>query len=178
MAHGNRRTLPLHQAIKNGRNRLGLSQAQLGERIGVGQGAIYNWESGKGAPNPSNLKLLEQIIGPIALQEAPNTTEDDGVDGIGNLEDFDPYNKEEIPDLPGVYVFYDISQRPVYVGESQRIATRIDQHRDKFWFRPPILQSASYIEVRDQRLRRQLEQALIKFLKSNAVINKVGTAQR
>jgi excinuclease UvrABC nuclease subunit len=78
----------------------------------------------------------------------------------------------DFPNEPGVYVFYDISDRPIYVGESGDIRRRIRQdHIEKFWYRTPIVEKASYVRVDDQTLRRQLENTLIKFLKSNAVIN-------
>ena len=161
-------------AIKKGRERLGLSQRELARKLGVARGTISNWESGRSSPSRESLETLEQAIGPMVLNGPPDTTKDDGAEGIGKLKDFDPYKETEIPRKPGIYVFYDISERPVYVGESKQIATRIGQHSEKFWFKPPIVQSASYIEVQDEELRRQLEQALIKFLKRNAVINKAG----
>ncbi len=71
-----------------------------------------------------------------------------------------------------VYVFYDVSDRPVYIGESQNIGTRVGTHEDKFWFKFPIVSNAAYVEIKDKDLRHQVEQVLIKFLKSNAVINK------
>lgn len=59
-----------------------------------------------------------------------------------------------------------------YVGESGDIKRRIRTGQvDKFWFRSPIVEKWSYVRVDDQHLRRQLENALIKFLKSNAAIN-------
>jgi hypothetical protein len=73
-----------------------------------------------------------------------------------------------------VYVFYDISERPVYVGRAVKltIADRVRDHNDKFWFKRPIVDSAAYIQINDEALCTQLEQVLIKFLKSNAVLNK------
>lgn len=54
------------------------------------------------------------------------------------------------------------------------IADRIRDHEDRFWFKRPIVERASYIPVKDDKLRRQIETILIKFLKSNAIINKQG----
>jgi hypothetical protein len=72
-------------------------------------------------------------------------------------------------------VFYDVSDRPIYVGESGNIRSRIkNDHTEKFWYRTPIVDKASYVRVDDQTLRRQLESTLIKFLKSNAVVNQRG----
>jgi excinuclease UvrABC nuclease subunit len=69
-------------------------------------------------------------------------------------------------------VFYDVSGRPIYVGKATVIRDRVRNHHEKFWFKNPIVDHAAYIEIQDERLRTQVEQILIKFLKSNAVLNK------
>lgn len=94
------------------------------------------------------------------------------IEGVGRFINFDPYDGKRLPDRPGVYVFYDISDRPIYVGEAQSIAHRIRQHHERFWFKPPIVQTASYVQIADVKLRKQIEAILIKFLKRNAVLNK------
>jgi excinuclease UvrABC nuclease subunit len=91
---------------------------------------------------------------------------------MGSLEDFDPHDDEDLPTEPGIYVLYDISQRPVYVGEGKNVRKRIRDHQEKFWFKRPIVETASWIRVADDTLRLQIETLMIKFLKSNAVINK------
>ena len=72
----------------------------------------------------------------------------------------------------GICVCYDISDRPIYVGQGSSIKTRIRDHSDKFWFGPPIVETGSYVQIDDKDLRVKVETLLIKFLKSNAVINK------
>ena len=57
------------------------------------------------------------------------------------------------------------------MGKSDNIRRRVREHADKFWYRSPIVEKASYVRVDDATLRGQLEETLIKFLKSNAVIN-------
>ena len=69
-------------------------------------------------------------------------------------------------------MLYDISERPVYVGEGRDVRSRIKEHEEKFWFKQPIVESASWIKIKDSKLRSQIEKLLIKFLKSNAVLNK------
>lgn len=91
---------------------------------------------------------------------------------LGSLIDFNPHDDEERPPDPGVYVFYDVSQRPVYVGESSNIRMRVRGHVEKFWFKRPIVESAAYIRISDQKLGEQIEQIWIRFLKSNAVMNR------
>ena len=97
--------------------------------------------------------------------------EQSGIAGLGSLTDFDPHDDNDLPTEPGVYVSYDISQRPIYVGKSDNIRRRVREHSDKFWFKTPIVKTASYIAIRDTDLRNKIEQILIKFLKNNAVIN-------
>ena len=94
--------------------------------------------------------------------------------GLGPLVDFDPHHEADLPAVTGVYVFYDVSDRPVYVGKTpvRTIRDRVKDHNDKFWFKRPIVDHAAYIEVADQNLCAQIEQILIRFLKSNAVPNK------
>jgi excinuclease UvrABC nuclease subunit len=87
------------------------------------------------------------------------------------VTDFDPHSEDDFPREPGVYVLYDISDRPVYVGKSANIRDRIRGHVDKFWYRSPVVEKAAFVRVEDAVLRGQLEETLIKFLKSNAVMN-------
>lgn len=116
---------------------------------------------------------MEKVLGePFEDQARRQLKEASEVKGLGTFEDFNPHDENEYPHESGVYVFYDISDRPIYVGMASNIANRIREHSDKFWFKRPIVEHASYIAVRDGTLRRQIETTLIKFLKSNAVINK------
>lgn len=224
--------------LKAGRKAAGLSQAALGEQIGVTQGAISSWETGRiDIPADKAKKIAEALtnkdpvptsagqdygewlrtqreaaglsredlaasskISAIQIynietgrttnprastrtafekalkQEAPielvQAVEDSAeIRGVGRLTDFDPHSEDDFPREPGVYVFYDISDRPIYVGKSGNIRERIRSHVDKFWYRSPIVDKAAYVRVDDATLRGQLEETLIKFLKSNAVIN-------
>jgi transcriptional regulator with XRE-family HTH domain len=98
--------------------------------------------------------------------------EEQRIEGLGSLIDFDPLDKAKWPPCSGVYVLYDVSQRPIYVGKAKKIAGRLGSHEQKFWFKYPIVAYGSFIEVMDKNTRHQLEQVLIKFLKTNAVLNK------
>lgn len=110
---------------------------------------------------------------PKAMPANQSKTEEVGpVEELGRFINFDPYDNKRLPEKPGVYVFYDISDRPIYVGEAQNIAHRIRQHHERFWFKPPIVQMASFVQIADVKLRKQIEAILIKFLKRNAVLNK------
>jgi transcriptional regulator with XRE-family HTH domain len=138
--------------------------------------AIYNIESGKSL-NPqkeTRKRLAHALDTPIPSDVAKEAEEAQDIQGLGSLTDFDPYDEKELPSVAGIYVFYDVSDRPVYVGKAAIIASRVKEHKDKFWFRPPIVSYAAYVPVSDGKVRHQIEQVLIKFLKSNALINIQG----
>jgi transcriptional regulator with XRE-family HTH domain len=166
--------------VTDRRAELGLTREQLAARSGISLVQIYNIEAGR-TLNPRD--RTRQAISEILAQTPPPSIEsavkeDVEIVGVGDLTDFNPYDREDIPSEPGVYVFYDVSNRPIYVGQASNIRERVANshtgHVDKFWFRPPIVETASFVRVSDEVLRRKLEQTLIKFLKSNAVINKKG----
>lgn len=50
------------EAIKNLRRRLGVTQQQLGDRLGVDQATVSRWERGVENPRPSRQKLLRTIL--------------------------------------------------------------------------------------------------------------------
>lgn len=96
------------------------------------------------------------------------------MEGLGSLRDFEPHDRGQWPAAPGIYLFYDVSQRLIYIGQSGNVKSRLKQHYEKFWYRPPIVESASYIEIEDEKMRKRLESLLIKSLGSHAVINHQG----
>lgn len=157
----------------------GVKAAQLAAASGVSVPAIYNILSGRsGNPQSATRKALEAALGarPSAEIEKSDAAAA-AIEGIGSLTDFDPHDEEALPTCGGVYVFYDVSDRPIYVGESGTIRKRVMSHGEKFWFKRPIVETASYIKIEHAKLRRQVEQVLIRFLKTNAVINKLGVTR-
>ena len=166
--------------VREHRQSKGWSVPELADKSGVTMPSIYAIESGKTEnPQKKTLDRLEKVFVakvPAGLKE--QATKEQEIYGIGPLQDFDPHLEYDLPDCKGVYVFYDISDRPVYVGKAvasdRTIKKRIVEHADKFWFKRPIVEYAAYIKVDDEKLCSQLEQMLIKFLKSNAVLNKQG----
>lgn len=159
--------------LRKARNNSDMSVPELSTIAGISPAAIYNIESGKiKNPQPYTRNQLSNALKQNIPDEVIADTEaDQKIQGLGNLTDFEPHDKGNWPQCPGVYVLYDVSERPVYVGKAENIAKRLKQHEEKFWFRNPIVTFGSFIEVSDSNMRHQLEQVMIKFLKSNAVIN-------
>ncbi len=145
---------------------------ELANKSGVSPAAIYNIEKGRAEnPHPKTIKALEAALGD-KLESEKEVTEAGEIKGLGDFVDFDPYDVKNLPEVAGVYVFYDISQRPIYVGQGSSIARRIKDHHEKFWFKRPIVEDGAYVEISEKRLREQVETILIRFLKQNAVINR------
>lgn len=164
--------------LKHEREKQNMTLDQLSEKSGISRGGISHIETGRVA-NPTSktmrklavaLKVSEQEgIANEVIEEVEKSNE---IEGLGKLLDFLPFEEKDIPDGPGVYILYDVSNRPIYVGQGQKISARIKFHQDKFWFKEPIVVSGAYITVSDDSLRKQLEEILIRFLKGNAVVNK------
>ena len=157
----------------------GMSVPELAEAAKLSIPAIYNIESGR-TPNPrrETIAKLEKALGASVPSETKDEIQKEAtIEGFGELVDFDPHNDDDLPQVAGIYVLYDISERPIYVGQASNIKDRIRSHADRFWFKVPIVQTASYVEVQKKDLRSQVEKLLIRFLKSNAVINKQNVAR-
>ena len=149
------------------------SVPELASKTGLSAVSIYNIESGR-SQNPQNatIRKLERALGKDLSNEAKQEAKEEAtIEGVGEWFDFDPNSSPEWPASAGIYVLYDISDRPIYVGQGQKISARLHDHQKKFWFRAPIVQRAAYIIVDNRQLREQIEKVLIKFLKSNAVLN-------
>jgi transcriptional regulator with XRE-family HTH domain len=162
--------------LRETRGQKGLSVPQLAETAQVSAPTIYNIESGRSRRiQEKTQKKLVKALGERLPQSVSADDkweeEEDDVPGIGAMISFDPHDEVNLPTKAGIYVLYDISERPIYIGQSRRINKRIRDHSDKFWFKRPIVDNAAYIEIQDENLRVQVERILINFLKSNAVIN-------
>jgi transcriptional regulator with XRE-family HTH domain len=150
-----------------------LTVAELAQKSGLSGPAIYNIESGRIAnPRVETTRRLEKALGIAVPAETKNEVREEAeIEGFGELQDFDPHDDDR-PSVSGVYVLYDVAERPIYVGEGANIKRRIRDHHEKFWFKSPIVETAAYVKIDEERLRRKVEAVLIRFLKSNAVINK------
>lgn len=55
--------MELKDRLKNLRLELGLTQAQLAEKLFVSRSTVAKWENGLGLPNEASMKLLEELFG-------------------------------------------------------------------------------------------------------------------
>jgi transcriptional regulator with XRE-family HTH domain len=169
---------PIAVWIFRGLEKRGMTANELARKAGISAQTIYNILKG-GAENPQQrtLKAIESALSETFEQNPPQEVPKGGSAAIGQLVDFNPYDAKDLPAKAGVYVFYDISGRPIYVGKSSNIDVRLRDHAEKFWFRSPIVQTAAYVEIPNEATRDQVETVLIQFLKNNAVMNKNKTVR-
>jgi len=165
---------PLAAWLTKARLAVGLSVPELAYKSDLTPPAIYRIESGvtRNLRSTTQKKLERALSNRLPEDAAKEVADESLVIGLGKLEDFDPHVDSDRPSGSGIYVLYDISERPIYVGEGGNVKRRIRDHEDKFWFKRPIIESAAWICIPESELRKQIEALLIKFLKSNAVINK------
>lgn len=69
--------------IKKKRKEIGLTQTELGDKLGVSDKAISKWETGNSLPDIGILKSLSDILG-ISTSELLNGREDNNKDVKGN----------------------------------------------------------------------------------------------
>ena len=50
-------------AIRNARREEGLTQEELGTKLGVGKGTVSNWERGSSAPRKKNMPAINWFLG-------------------------------------------------------------------------------------------------------------------
>lgn len=141
--------------LRKARTDVGLSVPELARAAGISPVAIYHLEAGR-SQNPQSetkAKLERALNRQIPEEVKAEIIEDQKIEGLGALTDFDPHDRRALPNAPGVYVFYDISERPIYIGKAANIADRVLNHFEKFWFKSPIVYTGSYIEIPDEKVR-------------------------
>ncbi len=162
--------------LRHAMEKKSMTVKDLVEKTGLSRTPIDSILNGKDSnPRVRTKEKLQEALGIQIDQDIEAEIKRDadlGVDGVGAFTDFDPYDWNDVPRVPGIYVFYDISDRPIYVGMGGSIYNRCREHEQKFWYKSPIVYKASYVEVRDKTLREQIERVMIRFMKTNAVINK------
>lgn len=173
---------PFGEWLRTERTLRTLSRTELAAISGVSQMQISNLERGRTLnPQPITREKLarafEVHVPPAVAIEAEREI---AVEGVRSLTAFDPHDDDSLPMVAGVYVFYDISGRPVYVGMSPKrpIRDRVREHYEKFWSKKPIVDRATYIAVHDENLCAQIGLVLIRFLKSNVALNQRLLEQR
>jgi transcriptional regulator with XRE-family HTH domain len=56
--------------LASARIRQGLTQSDLGDKMGVSQALISHWENGGSVPSDTNLKAVQEIVGSLSARGA------------------------------------------------------------------------------------------------------------
>jgi len=151
----------------------------IAAEAGVSAPTLYNIINGTvEVPQARTVEKLQAYFGEVPSEVTEEATEARAVGGLGEYSEFDPFDETQWPDDPGVYVLYDVSDRPIYVGKSANsVAGRLRDHQTRFWYKRPIVARAAYVKVDDAKLVGAVETLLIKVLRSLAVVNQKGVVR-
>lgn len=151
----------------------------IASESGVSVPTLYNiLNATVAAPQPRTLTKLQDYFGQVPAEVAEEAKAARDVGRLGAFSQFDPYDESSWPVEPGVYILYDISDRPIYVGKSRNsVASRLRDHQTRFWYKRPLVTHAAYIAVGDPELVLAIETLLIKVLRSMAVVNQKGVVR-
>ena len=159
--------------LRGSREGQGLTIRELSKRSGVALVTISNIENGHSNPQQKTIDKLEKVLRSEVPEETAEELEDrTAILGVSDAKTFDPYDPETWPKVGGVYVLYDKSKRPAYIGQGNRISRRIRDHSEKRWYIEPLVQSGKYVQIEDAELRKSVERALIRLLDSYALVNR------
>jgi len=168
---------PLAEWLEKTMKKGGYSAEDLALKAGISALTVANIQFGDTQnPQAATLEKIEKALGEKIPEEVKSEVKEDAETGFGELVDFDPWEEDGstlIPKIPGIYVLYDITDRPVYVGKSESsIRKRIQEHKEKKWFTRPYVSKAAYVQIMEPDMIARVEKLLIRFLKSNALVNK------
>lgn len=154
-----------------------ISITQLAELTGLTYAGIWNIVKGNTkAPRIGTREKITKVIGVAVPPDVANAVERQS-EALPGFEwvDFTPSDLETVPEAAGVYVFYDVTDRPVYVGKSKtNVRSRVKDHQTRFWFKEPLVVRGAFLAVPDAELCLKIEGALIKFLGKHALLNVKG----
>lgn len=176
---GEHETSGFGEWLLNERQSQGLSRAKLADKAGLSPQAVYTIEMGiVRTPWKRTRERLVAALGsdPLPRDVAEEIEEESEVQGLGEFSDFSPWDDSMIPEEPCVYVYYDRTERPIYVGRTNNLRRRNKQHQEQDrWFFRRLVERGGYFRVDGDTQRTQLEKVLIQFLGRNTLFNKQGT---
>ena len=157
--------------LKGNMHKQKVSIPELAARTGISYAGIWNIVNGKTqSPRPETRAKLAQALNEVIPAEVEIQIEKEAaaVPGL-SWSDFTPSDLQTIPQAGGVYVFYDTTDRPVYVGMSKaNVRARVKDHQTRFWFKEPLVVRGAFLEIPDPELCLKIETILIKFLGKHA----------
>ena len=158
----------------------GVTIPDLVSKTGITYTGIWNIVNGyTWSPRDETRKKLASALNEKIPEDVEEVSEaESDLMSDFDWEEFPPHDLAQVPDRPGIYVFYDITDRPVYVGMSKSsVLTRVRDHSTRFWFKRPLVERASYLQIEDPLLCARMEWVLIRFLGKHALLNSKGVTR-
>jgi transcriptional regulator with XRE-family HTH domain len=156
-----------------------VSIQDLANKTGLTYTGIWNIVKGNTAyPRQETRNKLSAALNQAVPSEVEQEIKQESVIEGYTWTDFTPTDLETVPELGGVYVFYDITDRPVYVGKSRsNVRGRVKDHQTRFWFKPPLVVRGSFLAIEDPAMYDKIETILIRFLGNHALLNAKGVVR-
>jgi transcriptional regulator with XRE-family HTH domain len=156
-----------------------VSIQQLADKTKLTYTGIWNIVKGNTLyPREETRKKLSAALNQSVPTEVEQEIEQESAISGYTWTDFTPSDLETVPQLAGVYVFYDVTDRPVYVGKSRHnVRGRVQDHQTRFWFKPPLVVRGSFLAIDDPEMCDKIEAILIKFLGNHALLNVKGVVR-
>lgn len=156
--------------------RQNISIQELANRTGLSYPGVWNIVRGntKYPQQATRTKISRALDAQVPTEVETEIASSASVSGYV-WTDFSPYDLQTIPELAGIYVFYDVTERPVYVGKSNfSVRGRVRDHQSRFWFKQPLVMRGSFLAVPEKEMCDKIEMILIKFLGNHALLNFKG----
>jgi transcriptional regulator with XRE-family HTH domain len=153
-----------------------ISIQDIANKTGLTYVGIWNIVKGhtRSPQQATRAKISQALNSQIPVEIETEIDSQASVSGY-TWTDFSPYDLQTIPELGGIYVFYDITDRPVYVGKSNTsVRSRVQDHQTRFWFKQPLVMRGSFLAVPEAEMCDKIEMILIKFLGTHALLNFKG----
>ena len=166
----------LGEWLRSKREKQKLTIKELADKTGLSWLGIKNIEDGNiQSPHKATLKSLEKVLGKLPAVQSKDVEEARDVGGFDFEGTFD-VKEWESNAKPGekiqcIYVIYDKSNRPVYIGQTNDLRSRFKNHEREFWWKEPIAQRFAYIVVKDSEFRKKAEKVMIKLVGTHALMN-------
>lgn len=158
----------------------GLKIADLVARTGITHTGIWNIVKGNTvSPRQETREKLAAALGAVVPPAIQSEIKEQSTPLPGyEWVDFTPGDLETVPQESGVYVFYDVTDRPVYVGKSSsNVRVRVRDHMTRFWFQAPLVVRGAFLSVPDPDMCLKIETVLIRFLGKHALLNVKGVVR-
>ena len=166
--------------LKEEMERKGVTIPQLAEKTKLTYTGIWNIVRGYTASPrlETRRRLATALEEEVPPQIEAEISQHSGLISGSEWVDFTPSDLETVPAESGVYVFYDVTDRPVYVGMSTKsVRARVKDHKTRFWFKEPLVMRGAFLSVSDAELCLKIETILIKFLGKHALLNAKGVTR-